>query len=96
MSEQDRDDLQLVAQSLNAGQWLGGPSDALRICKLLVETRKALAEACEDADEGWEYAGDFFREKWRDEEAAKDRRALLACLDIVHSHAWVTGSLDGR
>jgi hypothetical protein len=30
--------------------------------------RALLVEACDLADEGWAYAGDYFRDKWRCEE----------------------------
>ena len=44
---------------------------------------RAYREAVEDADEGWAYASDYFRDKWRWDERAKAHHDRLAALDAL-------------
>ena len=42
----------------------------------IVELEAALVEACDLASEGWDYAGDYFREKWRADERVERLRKI--------------------
>lgn len=42
--------------------------------------RAALADACELAEEGWSYAGDYFRDKWGYAERMAAARAALGAV----------------
>lgn len=42
----------------------------------ILALRKALNAACDDLEQAWPYAGDYFQDKWRDKDQEAAWRAL--------------------
>jgi hypothetical protein len=55
-----------------SGDWVDAEEATAEVTRL----RAALGEALDSADEGWSYASDYFRDKWRDDKRLAELRTL--------------------
>ena len=57
-------------------------SATLNDFKTIATLKRKVAELLEDADEGWAYASDYFRDKWQWDARSAEHRRFIKQFDI--------------